>query len=96
MEFNATSQLANILGRDEIIPGLVKNGLRGIEVYHTEHPTFITMRYEEMANRYGLIITGGSDCHGMGKGNALLGTVKVPYELVEKLKEEAGKIKKAL
>ena len=39
-----------------------------------------------------MLITGGSDCHGMGKGRALIGTVRVPYKLVERLKEESEKI----
>jgi hypothetical protein len=37
----------------------------------------------------GLLITGGSDCHGMGKGKILMGGVTVPYEVVEQLKVAA-------
>jgi hypothetical protein len=46
-----------------------------------------------MAKDLGLLMTGGSDCHGMGKGRILMGTVRVPYEIVDKLKEEANKIR---
>lgn len=82
------------LGKDDLIPDMVKKGLRGIEVYHTEHPNNATVRYEDIAFENGLLVTGGSDCHGMGKGTILLGKVKVPYSIVKELKEEAAKIKK--
>jgi hypothetical protein len=39
-----------------------------------------------MADKFHLLITGGSDCHGFSKGKPLIGTVKLPYEHVEKLK----------
>jgi hypothetical protein len=84
-----------IMNKDEYIPELVKYGLRGIEVYHTDHSSAATRRYEELAERHGLLKTGGSDCHGMGKGRALIGTVRVPYELVERLKDESRKIRNA-
>lgn len=83
----------HILGKDDEIPGMAKKGLRGIEVYHTEHPNNATVRYEEIAFANGLLVTGGSDCHGMGKGQILLGRVKVPYSIVEDLKKEAAKIR---
>lgn len=80
------------IGKDEYIKELVEYGLKGIEVYHTDHDAGAVRRYEEIARDYGLLTTGGSDCHGLGKGRVLMGSVRVPYELVEKLKEEAGKI----
>lgn len=83
-----------ILSRDEYIPELVSCGLKGIEVYHTDHNTSTTRHYEELADSLGLIKTGGSDCHGAGKGRVLIGTVRVPYEIVERLKAEAGSGKK--
>lgn len=83
-----------VTGRDENIPELIDYGLRGIEAYHTEHKTHEIKRYELIAKRHGLIITGGSDCHGLGKGRVLLGGVRVPYTVVEELKKEADKIKK--
>ena len=82
-----------IMNKDEYIPELVEYGLRGIEVYHTDHNAGTVKRYEELAQQYGLLVTGGSDCHGMGKGKPLIGTVRVPYELVEKLKAESEKIR---
>ncbi len=82
-----------IMNKDEYIPELVEYGLKGIEVYHSDHNAAAVKRYEELAARYGLLATGGSDCHGMGKGRVLIGTVRVPYELVEKLKAQSEKIR---
>jgi 3',5'-nucleoside bisphosphate phosphatase len=82
-----------LIGNDEYIKEFMGHGLRGLEVYHTDHKPNVARRYEAIAKELGLVMTGGSDCHGMGKGRILMGTVRVPYELVEKLKEEAVKIK---
>jgi len=82
-----------VMKKDELIPELISYGLKGIEVYHTDHREEARMRYEEIARKNNLLMTGGSDCHGLGKGRILLGSVRVPYELVEKLKEESEKIK---
>ena len=71
---------------DHLIPDLVKAGLDGLECWHTRHPKSTAKRYRQMAERYGLIITGGSDCHGAGRGHPLIGTVRVPYEILEKMK----------
>ena len=78
-----------VMQKDEYIKELVGYGLNGIEVYHTDHNNSTIRHYEELAKSFGLIMTGGSDCHGAGKGKALIGTVRVPYETVEKLKEAA-------
>ena len=78
---------------DEVIPGLVEAGMDGIECYHTKHPTATTERYLKIADRFHLLVTGGSDCHGMNKGKPLIGTVKVPYQYLEKLKARAAEIK---
>ena len=84
----------NVMGKDEYIQELIECGLKGIEVYHTEHSPKVVKHYEELASNYGLLMTGGSDCHGLGKGRVLLGGVRVPYTLVQKLREEAERIRK--
>ena len=70
---------------DEIIPDLVDAGLDGIECFHTKHSTIMSERYLEIAEKFHLLVTGGSDCHGFSKGKPLIGTVKLPYGHVEKL-----------
>jgi predicted metal-dependent phosphoesterase TrpH len=76
---------------DEIIPDLVDAGLDGIECFHTKHSTALSERYLEIADRFHLLVTGGSDCHGFSKGKPLIGGIKLPYEHVEKMKAKRGK-----
>ncbi|MFO1487068.1 MAG: PHP domain-containing protein [Verrucomicrobiota bacterium] len=70
---------------DEIIPDLVDAGLDGIECFHTKHPKATSEHYLQMARRFGLLVTGGSDCHGLNKGRPLVGSVRLPFHYLEKL-----------
>ena len=73
--------------KDEaLITTLAQCGLAGLEVYHAKHDAGQQMKYAQIAQREGLVMTGGSDCHGMAKGQPLIGTVKLPYTYVESLK----------
>jgi predicted metal-dependent phosphoesterase TrpH len=72
---------------DEIIPALVEAGMDGLECFHSKHSTPITEHYLQMADKYGLLVTGGSDCHGNSKGKPLIGTIKVPYTHLQTLKD---------
>ncbi|HXT41208.1 MAG TPA: PHP domain-containing protein [Candidatus Angelobacter sp.] len=76
---------------DEIIPDLVAAGLDGIECFHTKHTASTAEHYVRLATEHGLLITGGSDCHGLSKGKPLIGTVRLPYEHMEKLKEAVSR-----
>ncbi len=71
---------------DEVIPAMVEAGLDGIECFHTKHSTSTAEHYLQIAERFHLLVTGGSDCHGFSKGRPLIGSVRLPYEHVEKLK----------
>ena len=78
---------------DEIIPALVDAGLDGIECFHTKHSTVMSERYLEIAEKHELLVTGGSDCHGYSKNKPLIGTVKLPYAHVERLRAARQKAK---
>jgi predicted metal-dependent phosphoesterase TrpH len=80
---------------DGVIPNLVAAGLDGIECFHTKHSTVMAERYLEMADKFHLLITGGSDCHGFSKNRPLIGTVRLPYEHVERLKAKIAARKPA-
>lgn len=82
-----------IMDAERYIPELMEYGLRGMEVYHTDHAPSAVKKYEETAQKHNLLMTGGSDCHGLGKGRVLIGNVRIPYELVDKLREESEKVK---
>jgi len=71
---------------DDVIPGLVEAGLDGLECFHAKHSTAMMEQYLGVAEEHGLLVTGGSDCHGASKGKPLIGTVKLPYEYVRELK----------
>jgi len=77
-----------ILKKDDLISLFVEQGLRGLEVYYPEHSKAMTRHYKDLADRYGLLVTGGSDCHGSAKAEAQLGSIKLPMEFVEKLRQE--------
>jgi len=95
----ATSILAHpfTLGLDlpkteRLVSKLIGYGLDGIEVYYSEHDDAATKAYKEMAERLGLLASGGSDFHGdvkprirLGKGK---GGLHVPTELLDKMKED--------
>jgi 3',5'-nucleoside bisphosphate phosphatase len=76
---------------DDVIPDLVNAGLDGIECFHTKHSTSVSEHYLEIADKFKLLVTGGSDCHGKSKGKPLIGTVKLPYTHVEKLKQHRAR-----
>jgi predicted metal-dependent phosphoesterase TrpH len=78
---------------DQVIPPMVEAGLDGIECFHTKHSTATEEHYLEMVDLLHLLVTGGSDCHGNSKGKPVMGTVKLPYQHVEKLKARAAEIK---
>jgi len=74
---------------DELIGNLKKAGIQGVEVYYSGHTPDQTRLYAALAQRYDLLMTGGSDFHGaiqpeikMGSGP---GDLIVPYEVFEKL-----------
>jgi predicted metal-dependent phosphoesterase TrpH len=72
---------------DKMIAELVEAGLDGIECFHSKHTPALSERYLQIAAQYNLLITGGSDCHGTNKGKPLIGTVKLPFEHVQKMKD---------
>lgn len=74
------------LKHDEFLPDLVTMGLDGIEAYHSQHNRNDITRYRNLADKLGVIYTGGSDCHGPRKGKVLIGTQRVPYKVLEDLK----------
>jgi predicted metal-dependent phosphoesterase TrpH len=74
---------------DELIPALVAAGLDGLECFHTKHSPTLEKHYLALARTHNLLVTGGSDCHGLNKGRPLIGTVKVPYEHAARLKERS-------
>lgn len=60
-----------------LIKEMINYGLQGIEVYHSTHTKEEIELYLDIANKYNLLISGGSDYHGPTvKPNIDLGTGK--------------------
>ncbi len=53
------------MGNDDLIKQLVDRGLRGIEVYYPSHTPEMVAYYLSLTQRYHLMVTGGSDFHGV-------------------------------
>jgi predicted metal-dependent phosphoesterase TrpH len=81
-----------VVKNDDLLHDLIKKGLMGLEVYYPEHSQSMINFYLELAKNNNLLITGGSDCHGTAKPEVRIGSIKIPYELVEKLKEAKDKL----
>ena len=47
-----------------LIKEMIKSGLQGIEVYHSSHSEEEMKLYLDIANKYNLLVSGGSDFHG--------------------------------
>ncbi|HZS10900.1 MAG TPA: PHP domain-containing protein [Nitrospirales bacterium] len=69
-------------------------GLGGIEVHYSTHKPDQTAQYLDTAQRLGLLVTGGSDFHGVTKPDIEVGTgrgqLKVPEKLLEPLRAAAA------
>lgn len=76
---------------DEWFLKLVNFGLRGVEAYYLEYQKWVTQKYLDLALKYNLLVTGGSDCHGEAKEFERIGSIKIPYELVERMKDEKSR-----
>lgn len=69
-----------------LLKDMIKCGLEGIEVYHSTHTQEEIAGYQQMANQYNLLISGGSDYHGKGiKPDIELGTGKNNNLKIKKL-----------
>lgn len=71
---------------EKFIKELRVYGLKGIEVYHPSHNSDAVNKFYNIAKKYKLIITGGSDYHGGDtKSDIRIGSVGLDYNLTKKL-----------
>jgi predicted metal-dependent phosphoesterase TrpH len=75
---------------DQRIPEFVKEGLMGIEVYHTEHPSSVERHYLRITKKHHLAFTGGSDFHSNNHNKSEIGSPGVPYSAILSMKEKLG------
>jgi predicted metal-dependent phosphoesterase TrpH len=79
-------------GAERVIPPerlkrFVDAGLFGLEVDHPENRDDAKPRLRELAQRFGLAVTGSSDYHGAGKPNRL-GECRTAPDIVERIISE--------
>ncbi len=74
----------------KFIDEMITNGIQGIEAIHSLHSNEDIKYFLELGKKKGLLLTGGSDCHGHRKDNPLMGQVRVPYEFLEGLNHFRG------
>ncbi len=77
---------------DSLIPDLVEAGLQGIEIYSPAQKGTVGRRYREIAERYGLVGTGGSDFHSESSPHHP-NCMRMPYSVVEELRERREKLR---
>ena len=73
---------------EERLRRLVDAGLFGLEIDHRENTPDGKERLRELADRFGLAVTGSSDYHGAGKPNRLAENTTAP-EVLDRIIEEA-------
>jgi hypothetical protein len=77
---------------EEMIAGLKKAGLVGIEAYYKDYSAEQIDLLVRLAEKYDLIATGGTDYHGIDENNeVMIGGVAVPMEAVSQLTASADK-----
>jgi predicted metal-dependent phosphoesterase TrpH len=77
--------------QDALIPDLIVAGLDGIEVYYPDHTPDQVKHYAAMAQRHGLVVTGGTDFHGGGLATRVsVGSQYVPEAIVPALRSAAA------
>jgi hypothetical protein len=77
--------------KNEVTTRIIEFGLDGLEVYYPEHNQAAISLYLNIAHKHNLLITGGSDYHGMVKPEVRIGSVRIPYVFVENLKQAKQK-----
>ncbi len=81
-------------GNDELerwVQEMRDMGLRAMEVFHSDHRPEDVERYQDIARRLNLGITGGSDFHGANKprielGRGLEGNLAIPRSVLDDLR----------
>lgn len=79
-----------LLKRDDLIPAMIDAGLTAVEAFHSDHDAAATDHYLALAERHGILVSGGSDYHGeKERRRAAFGTVGLPANCFQRLAERA-------
>ena len=71
---------------------LKEAGLDGVEGYYTEYTSEMQEKYQRIAQKLSLAVSGGTDFHGAMKPHIQigsgLGNLKIPYSVLEQIKNK--------
>lgn len=85
-----------LIGDDALLPSLLGDGVMGFEVYHKYRNATCVDRYLGLAERYDVLISGGSDFHGdESRTEGLLGEFTCPpreWRRIERMIAPAGRV----
>ena len=80
---------------EALVKRLIDAGLKGIEAIYTTYEAYEERQIKELAAKYDLFVSGGSDFHGTNKKDIDLGVghgnLFVPEEILEPIRKYAGK-----
>ncbi|MEW6347577.1 MAG: PHP domain-containing protein [Thermodesulfobacteriota bacterium] len=79
---------------EQIVGTLAGYGVQGIEVFYPKHSRRQTATFLSLAERFGLVATGGTDFHGALTPAVELGVIRhggpLPYSIIDALRERAS------
>lgn len=76
---------------EELVQYLIPLGLKGIEAYHSSNNISQSDKLRSMAQKYNLVISGGSDFHGTNKPDIELGTGRGGLRITEHILDNIHK-----
>lgn len=76
---------------DARIPDLCRYGLDAIEVYHSDHDAALVAHYWRIATDAGVLMTGGSDYHGVPQQGREVGSCTLPEAAWNRLRGASGR-----
>ncbi|TET28686.1 MAG: phosphatase, partial [Candidatus Heimdallarchaeota archaeon] len=83
--------ILNEFDLDSFIAEQKESGLMGLEIYYPSHTKKQIKLFRELAKKHDLLESGGTDCHGKLNEGPFIGSLNIPYSLLEKIKERIKK-----
>jgi len=74
------------LSSPALVEKIIGWGIDGIEVFYPTHSSEVINELLDLTQRRHLLVSGGSDCHGLAKKYIGIGRIRLDYCYVEKIK----------
>jgi hypothetical protein len=76
---------------EEFLKEHIPLGLAGMELYYPIHTSEQKAYFKNLIQKFDILPSGGSDCHGTLNGGPFLGSLDIPYSVLEQLKNRYNK-----